>query len=85
MLSRLGIVTFVNRNGLTAGSSLYRATEASGEPQPSNSWFVRAAWASNVNVAVEMTRLIRRRKRRDGKPGGSVWDEMAATTNNLRT
>ena len=88
VLGRLGIVTFVNRNGLeSAGSSLYRATEASGEPQPSNSVVRQGGLeASNVNVAVEMTRLIRAQKAfAMASRAASVWDEMAATTNNLRT
>ena len=88
VLGRLGIVTFVNRDGLeSAGGSVYRATEASGAPQPSNATVRQGGLeASNVNVAVEMTRLNRAQKAfAMASRAVSVWDEMAATTNNLRT
>lgn len=88
VLGRLGIVTFVNRNGLdSAGSALYRETEASGAPQQSDASVRQGGLeASNVNVAMEMTRLIRAQKAfAMASRAVSVWDDMAATTNNLRT
>ncbi|MEM5767906.1 MAG: flagellar hook-basal body complex protein [Bacillota bacterium] len=88
MLGRLGIVTFANRNGLeSVGNAVYRETPASGTPEASDAAVRQGGLeSSNVNVAVELTQLIRAQKAfAMASRAVSVWDEMASTTNNLRT
>ena len=87
-LGRLGIVTFTNRNGLeSAGNAVYRETAASGAPVASDALVRQGGLeSSNVNIAVELTQLIRAQKAfAMASRAVSVWDEMASTTNNLRT
>jgi flagellar basal-body rod protein FlgG len=87
-LGRLGVVTFANRNGLeSAGNAVYRETAASGAPETSGAVVRQGGLeASNVNIAVELTQLIRAQKAfAMASRAVSVWDEMAATTSNLRT
>ena len=86
--ARLNIVTFTNRNGLSsAGDTCFMETVASGAPINSEASVVQGALeGSNVDLAVELTRLIRAQKAfaLAGK-AVSTWDQMEATTNNLRT
>lgn len=59
---KLGIFNFKNPQGLNAlGGNLYEKTEASGEPQAEKDPFVAQGYleSSNVDLTVEMTRLIR--------------------------
>jgi flagellar basal-body rod protein FlgG len=86
--AKLGIVSFTNRNGLeSTGNGLYRETVASGAPAESSATVKQGGLeASNVDVAVELTQMIRTQKAfAMASRAVSVWDEMAATTNNLRT
>jgi flagellar basal-body rod protein FlgG len=84
---RLGIVTFVNKDGLAlSGNSCFAATVASGEAVASGA-SVRQGYleSSNVDVSLELTQLIR--TQRAYSLAGRVltaWDEMASDTNNIR-
>ncbi len=86
--TKLGIVTFTNQNGLSAaGGSSFTETVASGVPIDSDAKVVQGSLeSSNVDLTVEMTRLIRAQKAFSmASRVVSVWDEMESTTNNLRT
>ena len=83
----LGIVTFTNKDGLAlSGNGCYAATVASGETKASSA-SVRQGYleSSNVEVSLELTKLIR--TQRAYSLAGRVltaWDEMASETNNIR-
>ena len=85
--AKLGLVTFVNKDGLSLiGKGCYAATEASGGASESSAT-VRQGYleSSNVDVSLELTRLIR--TQRAYSLAGKVlatWDEMASDTNNIR-
>ena len=86
--TKLGIVTFTNQNGLSAaGGSCFTETVASGVPIDSDAKVVQGSLeSSNVDLTVEMSRLIRAQKAFSmASRVVSVWDEMESTTNNLRT
>jgi len=86
--AKLGIVTFTNRDGLEAsGNGLYKETVASGTPMKSGSKVKQGGLeASNVDITEELTQMIRAQKAFTmASRAVSVWDDMAATTNNLRT
>lgn len=86
--AKLGIVTFTNQNGLSAaGDSCFTETVASGAPIDSDAKVVQGSLeSSNVDLTVEMSRLIRAQKAFSmASRVVSVWDEMESTTNNLRT
>jgi flagellar basal-body rod protein FlgG len=86
--AKLGVVTFTNPNGLeSSGSSLFKESVASGAPLKSDAKVKQNGLeASNVDVAVALTQMIRAQKAFSmASRAVSVWDEMAATTNNLRT
>ena len=86
--AKVGIVTFTNQNGLSAaGDSCFTETVASGEPIDSDAKVVQGSLeSSNVDLTVEMSRLIRAQKAFSmASRVVSVWDEMESTTNNLRT
>ena len=86
--AKLGIVTFTNQNGLSAaGGSCFTETVASGAPIGSDAKVVQGSLeSSNVDLTVEMSRLIRAQKAFSmASRVVSVWDEMESTTNNLRT
>jgi len=85
--AKLGLVTFVNKDGLSlTGKGCYAATEASGVAVESSAT-VRQGYleSSNVDVSLELTRLIRTQRAYSlaGKVL-STWDEMASETNNIR-
>ncbi len=86
--ARLNIVTFANRNGLSSvGDTCFMETVVSGAPVLSGASVVQGALeGSNVDLAVELTQLIRAQKAFAiaGK-AVTTWDQMEATTNNLRT
>lgn len=83
----LGIVTFVNKDGLAQiGSGCYAQTDASGKPIESTAK-VRQGFleASNVDISLEFTKLIR--TQRAYSLAGKVlttWSEMESQTNNIR-
>ncbi len=86
--AKLNVVTFTNKNGLSAsGSSCFEETVASGAPIASDAKVKQGGLeASNVDLTVEMSRLIRAQKAFSmASRAVSVWDEMEATTNSLRT
>ena len=86
--AKLGIVTFTNQNGLSAaGESCFTETVASGTPIDSDAKVVQGSLeSSNVDLTVEMSRLIRAQKAFSmASRVVSVWDEMESTTNSLRT
>lgn len=61
-LGKIGLVHFMNRQGLEAvGTNLFAATEASGEAQVDNVSELLQGYqeGSNIDLAQEMTRLIR--------------------------
>lgn len=84
----LGIFTFRNIAGLEAvGGSLYAETVASGDRLPAESAHVQQSVleSSNVNLAVEMTRLIRtQRAFQLASRAVSVADDMEGIANNIR-
>lgn len=87
-IARLRVVTFSNPNGLSSvGNGGYVDTVASGAPIESGAKVVMGGLeASNVDLAVELTRLIRA-QRAFGMASRvvTVWDEMESATNNMRT
>ena len=86
--AKVGIVTFTNQNGLSAaGDSCFTETAASGAPIDSDAKVVQGSLeSSNVDLTVEMSRLIRAQKAFSmASRVVSVWDEMESTTNSLRT
>ena len=83
----LGIVTFINKDGLAlTGAGCYAATEASGEAVASSATVKQGYLeSSNVDVSLELTRLIR--TQRAYSLAGRVlttWDEMESATYNIR-
>ena len=85
--AQLSLVTFTNKDGLSlVGSGCYAETEASGAAKASGA-AVRQGYleASNVDVSVELTRLIRTQRAYSlaGKVL-STWNEMENETNNIR-
>ncbi len=85
----LKISSFLNNEGLeAAGSSTFRATAASGEAQTMESPEVRVGYleSSNVDMATEMTTLIRAQKAFSfASQAVRTADEMAAMANNMRS
>jgi flagellar basal-body rod protein FlgG len=85
---RLGIYTFRNLHGLdAAGNGNYAETEASGERFPAYQANVRQGVleGSNVNLAEEMTRLIRtQRVFTLASRALTTADEMEGIANNMR-
>ncbi len=85
----LKISSFLNNEGLEAvGSSAFRATAASGEAKAVESPEVRVGYleTSNVDMAMEMTTLIRAQKAFSfASQAVRTADEMAAMANNMRT
>ena len=86
-VAALRIVDFVNKGGLSAqGDGCYIETEVSGVASPSQARVIQGALEnSNVDLAVELTQLIRAQRGFSlaGK-AVSMWDQMAGTDNNLR-
>ncbi|HWR21881.1 MAG TPA: flagellar hook-basal body protein [Feifaniaceae bacterium] len=84
----LQITSFLNNEGLeAAGSSTFRATAASGEAETVESPEVRVGYleSSNVDMATEMTTLIRAQKAFSfASQAVRTADEMAAMANNMR-
>ena len=83
----LGLVTFVNKDGLSlTGNSCYAATEASGEAIESTATVNQGYLeSSNVDVSMEFTQMIR--TQRAYSLAGRVlttWNELASETNNIR-
>ncbi|MGI6151271.1 MAG: flagellar hook-basal body protein [Christensenellales bacterium] len=84
--AKLNIVTFVNKDGLFHnGGSCYLATDASGEPQESAARVIQGRLeTSNVDIALEMTRLIRTQRAYSiAARVLSTWNEMETETNNI--
>ena len=85
----LKISSFLNNEGLeAAGSSTFRATTASGEAKAVENPEVRVGYleSSNVDMATEMTTLIRAQKAFSfASQAVRTADEMAAMANNMRT
>jgi len=86
-VATLGVASFANAGGLeTVGGGCYAQTVASGAPVASDAQVGQGVLeASNVDLAVELTRLVRA-QRAFALTGRavSVWDEMEQGTNNLR-
>lgn len=85
----LGIASFENNSGLqSVGNGSYLPTAASGPAQKAGSTTVRqgALEGSNVNMAAELTRLIRS-QRAFSLAGKAITtaDDMEALANNIRT
>jgi len=84
----LGIFTFRNLTGLeTAGEGNYAQTPAAGERQPAGNAVLRQGLLeqSNVNMAEEMTRLIRtQRAFQLASRALSTADDMEGIANNMR-
>ncbi|NLL39961.1 MAG: flagellar hook-basal body protein [Clostridiales bacterium] len=88
MTDQLGIYKFQNKSGLmSAGGGKFRATEASGEAEPTTDATVKQGYLenSNVNLAEEMTRLIRA-QRAFSLAGRalSTADQMEGLANNMK-
>ena len=85
----LKIATFQNNEGLEAiGNSAFRATTASGEAKAAEKAEIRTGYleASNVDMATEMTTLIRAQKAFSfASQAVRTADEMAAMANNMRS
>lgn len=83
----LRIVDFPNKGGLSAqGGGCYMETEVSGAAVSARARVEQGAMeASNVDLAVELTRLIRSQRAFTlaGRAVGA-WDQMAANANSLR-
>lgn len=88
-IAQLDIVSFVNKEGLEAISgSNYVETEASGPPQAAQDYVVLQGFLenSNVDMALEMTRLIRAQRAFSlASQAVRTADEMTASANNMRT
>ena len=88
ILTTLGIFTFRNVMGLeSVGDSVYAVTEASGERLPADNMKVRqgAIEGSNVNLAEEMTRLIRTQRAFSlASRALTTADEMERIANDMR-
>lgn len=88
MTDQLGIYKFQNNSGLmSAGGGKYRATEASGEAETASDAKIKQGYLenSNVNLAEEMTRLIR--AQRAFTLAGralSTADQMEGLANNMK-
>ena len=86
-LGQLGIVTFVNRQGLMARSgNRFEATESSGEPIESTA-MVRQGYveSSNVDLASEMVRMIRTQRAFSLTSRAlTTADEMDSAANQIR-
>lgn len=85
---QLGIVDFINPNGLSAvGDNLYAQTENSGEPEAMESPIVvtGALESSNVDLAEQMTKLIRaQRAYQLASRALTTADQMAGLANSIR-
>lgn len=85
----LKISSFLNNEGLEAvGSSAFRATAASGQAKTVENPEVRVGYleASNVDMATEMTTLIRAQKAFSfASQAVRTADEMVGMANNMRT
>jgi flagellar basal-body rod protein FlgG len=84
----LNIVSFSNNEGLAAAKNgCFAATEASGEPQAATaSVYQGSLERSNVDLALEMTKLIRAQRAFTLVSRAlTTADEMSATANNMRT
>ncbi len=87
VVATLGLFEFSNVNGLeAAGSNKYVATANSGEPIASNSTVKQGAYeASSVDMATEITRLIKAQKAYSVISRViSTSDEMQSMANNIR-
>jgi len=88
MLLALGVYTFRNLTGLlSAGNGNYSESPASGEKLPAEGAMLRqgALEGSNVNLAEEMTRMIRtQRAFQLASRALSKADEMEGIANNMR-
>ncbi len=86
-IAALRIVDFANKAGLSAqGQGCYIETEVSGEPAASQASVIQGALEnSNVDLAVELTQLIRAQRAFSlAGRAVSLWDQMANSANNLR-
>jgi flagellar basal-body rod protein FlgG len=85
---RLGIVDFINPGGLlTMGENVYMETENSGEAEEMEDPHIinGALEASNVDLALETTRLIRaQRAYQFASRALNVADQMAGLANSIR-
>lgn len=83
----LQIVDFINKEGLLAqGNGCYTQTEVSGLPEASSARITQGVLeSSNVDLAVELSKLIRA-QRAFSLAGRalSIWDQMASNANNIR-
>ena len=86
-VARLNIVTFINKNGLyLAGGGAYSASDASGEGVPSQA-SIRQGFreASNVDMSLELTRLMRAQRAFSMASRALVIsDGMDAAANSMR-
>lgn len=83
----LRIVDFMNKEGLSAqGNGCYTQTEVSGPPEASSARIAQGVMeSSNVDLAVELSRLIRAQRAFSlAGRAVSVWDQMASNANNIR-
>lgn len=88
IFAKLNIAKFTNKDGLSSvGNSGFSATEASGSAISSDAKIKQGyIEASNVDLSLEMTRLLRAQKAFSlaGK-ALVISDEMVASANNMRT
>lgn len=87
VLTTMRIMDFPNKGGLSAqGDGCYIETEVSGEPVASQARVKQGAnEASNVELSLEFTRLIRAQRAFSlVSRAVTMWDQMAGTANNLR-
>jgi flagellar basal-body rod protein FlgG len=85
--AKLGIVTFINKDGLSqAGGGCYAATAASGDARKSSATVKQGYLeTSNVDISLELTRLIRTQRAYSlADRVLTTWDEMESETNNIR-
>ncbi len=83
----LRIVDFMNKEGLLAqGNGCYIETEVSGPPVASEAQISQGVMeSSNVDLAVELSRLIRAQRAFSlAGRAVSIWDQMASNANNIR-
>ncbi len=86
-IAALNIVDFPNKDGLlSVGAGCYIESETSGAAYTADAEVIQGSLeASNVDLTVELTRLIRAQRAFSlASRAVSAWDQMAADTNNLR-